>query len=280
MQGVPDLQEEVGAGGDEEEACGGRRCEDQGGQRGGHEPPLRFVRRGVFRDVHELHGRPLLLSCLPSAEHWSVRKLPCKESPIYKATQEIAARKKTLAEQEQALGVDHEETLSTVNDIGFLLREQGKIKEAEVFLRRALEVRERTLGGDHRHTLTSFNNLGVLLKAQGKLTLAEPFYRRAFEGREQTLGRDRHLTLQSVNNLGMLLQAQGKLGLVEPFYRRALEGRERTIGRDHPDALLSVNITRESAEDYGDGEGEGRGGTDDEREPDGVSKNCFEARME
>ncbi len=33
-------------------------------------------------------------------------------------------------------GVDHEETMFTAHKIGFLLKGQGKLKEAEVFLRR------------------------------------------------------------------------------------------------------------------------------------------------
>ena len=51
-------------------------------------------------------------------KHWSVHKIPCKESPIYKANQGLTAMKKELVEQEEALGVDHEETLITVNEIG------------------------------------------------------------------------------------------------------------------------------------------------------------------
>ena len=48
-------------------------------------------------------------------KHWPVHKLPCKSSPIYTKSQEVVAPKKNLAEQEQTLGVDHEETLRTVN---------------------------------------------------------------------------------------------------------------------------------------------------------------------
>ena len=82
-------------------------------------------------------------------KHWPVHKIPCKESPIYKANQELAALKKMLAEQEQALGVDHERTLCTVNEIGLHLRRQGKLKEAEEYCRRTVEGYERTLGRDH-----------------------------------------------------------------------------------------------------------------------------------
>ena len=107
-------------------------------------------------------------------KHWSVHKIPCKESPIYKANQELAALKKKLAAQEQALGVDHEETLRTVNVIGNFLGKQKKFKEAEVYYRRALEGLERTLGPDHPITLISVGNMSTQLQGQGKFSLAEP----------------------------------------------------------------------------------------------------------
>jgi tetratricopeptide (TPR) repeat protein len=143
-------------------------------------------------------------------KHWSVHKIPCRTLPIYKANQEVAAEKKTLVEQEQALGVDHEKTLRTVYYIANLLKAQGKLDLAEPFILRALEGQERTLGCDHIDTLTSVVNLGALLQAQGKLNLAEPFLRRALEGRERTLGRDQPDSLTSLESLRNLLEAMEK----------------------------------------------------------------------
>ncbi len=39
---------------------------------------------------------------------------------MYKSNQELVAPKKRLEEKQKALGVDHSETLSTVNEIGRL----------------------------------------------------------------------------------------------------------------------------------------------------------------
>jgi hypothetical protein len=175
-------------------------------------------------------------------EHWPVHKVPCKKSPIYKANQELAAMKKKLAEHEEALGVEHQETLVTVNFIGLFLQAQGKLREAEVFLRRALEGRERILGRDHPETLSSVSNLGFLLLDQGKLSLAEPFLRRDLEGCEQTIGRDHPDTITSVSNLGKLLKDQGNLSLAEPFLCRALEGYERTLGRSPVHVRVVSNL--------------------------------------
>ena len=36
--------------------------------------------------------------------HWSLHKILCKETPMFKANQKVMAAKKTLAEQEAALG--------------------------------------------------------------------------------------------------------------------------------------------------------------------------------
>ena len=88
-----------------------------------------------------------------------------------------------------------------MSEVGFLLRKQGKLKDAEAYYRRSLEGRERTLGRDRPDTLVSVNNLGTLLQALGKLDLAEPFLRRALEGSELSLGRDHSYTLKSVGNL-------------------------------------------------------------------------------
>ena len=80
--------------------------------------------------------------------------------------------KKKLVKQEEALGVDDEDTLTTVkNSIGIFLQEQGKLKEAETYYRRALEGRQRILGRDHPNTVNSVSNL--VLQQQGKLKEAE-----------------------------------------------------------------------------------------------------------
>ena len=97
--------------------------------------------------------------------------------------------------------------VNSVNNMGSLLREQGKLEEAEPFYRLALEGWERTLGRDHPSTLTSVKNLGVLLQSQGKLTEAEPFYRRALEGQERTLGVDHPSTRLTAEHLRHLLNS-------------------------------------------------------------------------
>ena len=74
--------------------------------------------------------------------------------------------------------------MASVNNLGLLLKVQGKLVEAEPLYSRALAGKESTLGPMHASTLASVNNLGLLLKAQGKMAEAEPLYRRALAGKE------------------------------------------------------------------------------------------------
>ena len=61
-------------------------------------------------------------------------------------------------------GCDLPDTLTfSVSNLGALLFQQVKLKEAEPFFRRALEGCERTLGSEHPHTRTSARWLTLLL---------------------------------------------------------------------------------------------------------------------
>ena len=80
---------------------------------------------------------------------------------------EEEAMLRALEGNERTLGPDHKDTLILVNELGMLLRAQGKLNEAEPLYRRALEGFERTLGPDHRNTWYSRGNLGIVLMKLG-----------------------------------------------------------------------------------------------------------------
>ena len=122
-----------------------------------------------------------------------------------------------------------------------LLRDQGKLSEAEPLYIEALEGRRLVLGNDHPNTLNSIFNLANVLQVQGKFYLAEPLYLEALEGRRRILSNDHPSTLSSINNLAALMKAQGKLSRADALYFEALEGRRRVLGNDHPDTLTSIN---------------------------------------
>ena len=76
-------------------------------------------------------------------------------------------------------GDRHPRTLISINNLGMLLKAQGKLDEAGVLYREALEASRATLGDRHPSTLSSINNLGMLLQAQGELDEAGVLLREA-----------------------------------------------------------------------------------------------------
>jgi len=169
--------------------------------------------------------------------------------------QNEALCRRALERREKALGVEHPDTLTSVNNLGNLLLSKGDYEGAEALCRRALEGREKALGVEHPDTLTSVNNLGNLLKSKGDYEGAEALYRRALEGREKALGMEHPDTLRSVNNLGISLSAKGNDEGAEALYRRAVEGKEKALGAEHPDTLTSVNNLGNLLKSKGDYEG-------------------------
>ncbi|KAI9888243.1 MAG: hypothetical protein M1814_000933 [Vezdaea aestivalis] len=128
----------------------------------------------------------------------------------------------------------------TFQRLGFFLKDQGKLPEAEAMYQRALHSREKALGPDHTSTLATIGSLGVLYCDQGKFTEAERMYQRALQGYEKALGPNHISTLNTIGNLGVLYSEQGKLVDAEVMQQRALEGKEKVLGPDHASTLDTV----------------------------------------
>jgi tetratricopeptide (TPR) repeat protein len=150
-----------------------------------------------------------------------------------------------LAIWEKALGPDHPDTATSLNNLGALLQAMGHLAEARPYLERALAIREKALGPDHDNeallqaTAQSLNNLGALLQAMGHLAEARPYYQRALAIYEKALGPDHPDTARSLNNLAILAYYQRDLTTAAQLMRRALAIREQRLGPDHPDTQSS-----------------------------------------
>jgi serine/threonine protein kinase/Tfp pilus assembly protein PilF len=146
-----------------------------------------------------------------------------------------------LAIRRRVLGEEHPETLTSVGNMGVLLRDQGRLAEAEPYHREALEKSRRTLGEEHPDTLVFINNMGGLLRSQGRLAEAESYLSEALGKFRRTFGAEHPYTLTSIGSMGVLLQDQGRLAEAEPYHREALEKSRRTLGEDHSATLGAVS---------------------------------------
>jgi len=84
---------------------------------------------------------------------------------------------RALAGREKAQGPVHTSTLATVNNLGLLYRDQGKLKGPETMNLRALDGYKKALGRQHSSFLNTANDLAGLYREQGKPDEAEQVLR-------------------------------------------------------------------------------------------------------
>jgi hypothetical protein len=71
------------------------------------------------------------------------------------------------------LSKDHPSTLTSMNNLVGVLRDQDKYEEAEEMLLQALRLKGTVLGKEHPNILTSTNNLALVLSDRSKYGRAE-----------------------------------------------------------------------------------------------------------
>jgi tetratricopeptide (TPR) repeat protein len=91
----------------------------------------------------------------------------------------VAHFERSSAVLEKALGPDHPDVGTSLNNLASLYRAQGEYDAAEPLFRRDLAIGEKALGPDHPDVAITLVNLAELLAGTGKLDEAEAMARRA-----------------------------------------------------------------------------------------------------
>jgi tetratricopeptide (TPR) repeat protein len=139
------------------------------------------------------------------------------------------------------LGPEHPDAAAILDNLAWLLHDQGALAEARPLLERALAIREQQLGPEHRYTATILNNLAGVLHDQGALAEARPLLERALAIREQQFGPEHPYTATILNNLAGVLHDQGALAEARSLFERVLAIREQQFGPEHPRTAAILN---------------------------------------
>ena len=91
---------------------------------------------------------------------------------------------------EKALGQDHPDVASGLNNLAALYQAQGRYELVEPLYTRSLTIMEKALGQDHPDVAGSLNNLAGLYEALGHYEQAAPLYTRSLTIMEKALGKD------------------------------------------------------------------------------------------
>ena len=120
-------------------------------------------------------------------------------------TEAIATRKAIGSEQpSQQLRTD---TLTSLNNLGTLLRSQGKHEEAMEMLNEVLAGRRELLGPEHPDTIVTCNNLAFVLMLRKRFDEAESLAIDTVRLALKVLGADHPNTRTYTNNLNALRKA-------------------------------------------------------------------------
>ena len=150
--------------------------------------------------------------------------------------------KQALAIHEKALGPDHPDTATSLNNLAKLYESQGKYAEAVPLCKRSLAIHEKVLGPDHPDTATSLNSLAKLYESQGKYAEAEPLLKRSLAIHETALGPDHPSTATILNNLARLYATLGRFPDATKLFDRARRGTRRHVSR----VLPSLSATEQA----------------------------------
>ena len=115
-------------------------------------------------------------------------------------------------------------------NVAAMLKDQGRLAEAEVLFREMLAAWRAKRGDRHVNTLVALNNLAENLREQGKLAEAEPLFRESLAAEREVNGNNALCTMQDAGNLGTVLLAQGKLAEAEPLLVEAVAWYRKKYG--------------------------------------------------
>ena len=139
------------------------------------------------------------------------------------------------------LGLDHPDTLDSVNNLALAYQSAGRLREALPLFEETFKVRKVKLGPDHTETLITMNNLATAYHDMGRFSDALPLFEQTFKLMKFKLGTDHPQTLASMNNLAMAYRSNGRAGDALPLFDETLKLMKFKLGPDHPDTLASMN---------------------------------------
>ncbi|MBU4231434.1 MAG: tetratricopeptide repeat protein [Proteobacteria bacterium] len=172
------------------------------------------------------------------------RRLNQQAVELYQARryqEALPLQQRALEIYEKALGPEHPDTCTSLNNLAGLYQAMGAFDQALPLYQRTLKIREKALGLEHIDTANSLNNLAALYWAMAIYDQALPLYQRALKIREKALGPEHPDTSVSLNNLATLYQSMGAYGQALPLFQQALAIREKVLGPEHPATAVSLS---------------------------------------
>jgi len=148
---------------------------------------------------------------------------------------------KTAAYQKHKLGINHHDTLATLNNLSVTYSKNGNYKKALELQAEIYNLRCHIFGEENHYTLISMSNLAELYSELGDHNKALELKEKVYNQLCRLFGDEYLDTLTSLSSLAV---TYGELG----NHKKALELQKtvyskqiRILGEEHPDTLTSLN---------------------------------------
>jgi tetratricopeptide (TPR) repeat protein len=145
--------------------------------------------------------------------------------------------KEILNHQEQHLGRDHPDTLTTKTHLADVLQAQRRYDDAVKLYEQILPRREEQLGADHPNTLLTMSGLANTYFAQSRFTESEELREKVLELQKRVLGADHPYTLFSMECLAISYEFHRRYDEAEALLGQVLIIKKK---RKDPDTLSTV----------------------------------------
>ncbi|KAK4655284.1 hypothetical protein QC762_301160 [Podospora pseudocomata] len=158
----------------------------------------------------------------------------------------------TLVNQQDALGPNHLDTLTTERALGVVCHALKRPEEAQNRLQHRLAALSEVLGENHVLVVSAVIDLVEistpspdadpygLEKTNPKVISAEVGIRNLYNKLRQSVGPTNRVTLRALRNHGKLKILLGDITEAGDLLRRAKSQTEETLGPDHPDTMAAV----------------------------------------
>ena len=156
-----------------------------------------------------------------------------------KPRQALACFEESLSLRQRGVGEDHPDTLASKSNLAGVLRQQGRLDEAQFLEECIVEARERLLGPEHPDTLAARANLAATLALQGRSAEALVMQDKVLDAYVRLLGSEHLLTLACKAARAELLFQRGDTEQARAAQQQVLAARERLLGAEHADTLRS-----------------------------------------
>ena len=142
---------------------------------------------------------------------------------------------------ERTLGLDHPDTLATLNNLAGTYKVAGKVPEAIALLERVRDAQSAKLGPDHPQTLVTLHNLATAKLTAGKSPEAMALLERVSDAQIAKLGPDHPDTLSTLGSLGAAKAKFGKVQEAIALLERVRDATIRKRGANHSETLVTLN---------------------------------------